>query len=66
MSIPVTVRRVGAATSPEHNAAKVANVGAVKQPRNVANRADHEPGNVSNWSINGNLRKWDFPLMLLP
>ena len=28
------------------------------------NSADHEPGNVSNWSINGNLRKWDFPLML--
>jgi len=60
------VRRVGAATRPEANIANVANVGPVKQLRNVHNRADHEAGKVSNWSINGNLRKWDFPLMLLP
>ena len=29
-------------------AANVANVGAVKQPRNVHSRPDHEAGNVSN------------------
>jgi hypothetical protein len=58
--MPDTVCRAGHATIPDISVTNVRKVGAVKHDRNVHRRAAHEPGNISNWSINENLRKRDF------
>ena len=58
--MPDTVCRAGHATIPDINVTNVRKVGAVKHDRNVHRRAAHEPGKISNWSINETFAKGTF------
>jgi hypothetical protein len=51
ISIPVTVRRCGRATSPDTNVTNVVNVGAVKHDRKWHNNCNQDAGSVGIESI---------------